>query len=95
MSISTTPREEEQAARKRERDNAKRDAARDAKADKERRSKLANIIRDELARERAKQCRCGITTRTTWAEIRALGEGCTGDRWICPVLDTVRRRMGH
>jgi hypothetical protein len=53
----------------------------------------ADIIREELARERAKDCSCPITTASTLSELRALGAGCTAGRWVCPTLDAIRRRL--
>lgn len=93
MTTMTTPREEERAAREQHRqlERARKEAAR--KRAKESQGKLADIIRDELAKPRAKGCRCGLTPRTTRAQLAALGAGCTAGRWVCPVLDTVRRRL--
>jgi hypothetical protein len=54
----------------------------------------ADVIRDELARPRAKDCRCPITPQSTLEQLRALGAGCTAGRWVCPTLDAVRRRLG-
>ena len=90
---ATDPREEERAAREKHRqlDRARRKAQ--SKREKETQSKLAGIVRDELARPRARACRCGITPRTTRAELAALGAGCTSGRWVCPTLDAIRRRM--
>jgi hypothetical protein len=92
---ATTPQEEERAARKRQRDLDKLRKGAEHAREREAGTKLAGIIRDELARNRA--CRCGITPRTTWAQIQALGEGCTHryNGYICPTLDAIRRRMGR
>lgn len=93
--VTATPREEERAARERQRrlDRMRKGAER--AREKEARTKLAGIIREELARNRG--CECGITPRTTWAEIMALGEGCTHryNGYVCPTLDAIRRRMGR
>ena len=62
-----------------------------ANADARRR---ADIIREELARERAKDCSCPITAASTLDELRELGAGCTAGRWVCPTLDAIRRRLG-
>src|ERR1019366_8442685 len=43
----------------------------------------ADVIRDELARPRAKACRCPITPASTIEELRALGAGSTAGRWVC------------
>jgi len=91
--LMTTPQEEERAARAQQRqlERARKEATR--KREREAQSKLATIIREEMAKPRAKECRCGLTTRTTRAQLAALGAGCTAGRWVCPVLDTVRRRL--
>jgi hypothetical protein len=91
--MAADPRAEEQAARARHRqlERARREAER--KRQKEASSKLATIIREELASPRARDCRCGITVRTTRAEIAAMGAGCTAGRWVCPTLDAIRRRL--
>lgn len=88
---TTTPRDEERAARERLRqlERARKAAARKHQA------RLAAIIREELARPRARSCRCGLTARTTQADLAALGAGCTAGRWVCPTLDAVRRRLGR
>jgi hypothetical protein len=90
-----TPLEEERAARKRQRDRDRLQQGAERHREQEARTKLAGIICDELARNRG--CRCGITPRTTLAEIAALGEGCTHryNGYICPTLDAIRRRMGR
>jgi hypothetical protein len=53
----------------------------------------ADVIRDELARPRAKDCRCPITPQSTLEQLRALGAGCTASRSVCPTLDAIRRRL--
>jgi hypothetical protein len=90
---TTDPRAEEQAARARHRqlERARKEAKR--KRDNEASTKLQGIIREEMARPRARACRCGITTRTTRAELDALGAGCTAGRWVCETLAAIRRRM--
>jgi hypothetical protein len=90
MTTSTTPKNEERSARDRLKAIERARAAK-AKANARRR---ADVIRDELARPRAKDCRCPITLASTLDELRALGAGCTAGRWICPTLDAVRRRLG-
>lgn len=62
-----------------------------ARADAQRR---AQIIEEELARPRTEPCACPITPRSTPAQLRALGAGCTAGRWVCPTLDAIRRRLG-
>ena len=93
----TTPLEEERAARKKQRDLDRLQQGAAAAREKETSTKLATIIRDELAHNRG--CQCGITPRTTLAQIMALGAGCTAGRygggWVCPTLDAIRRRMGR
>jgi len=87
---STTPQAEECDARSRQR-AVERARAGKARADNRRR---AEIIREQLAAPRAKECRCPITPASTPAELQALGAGCTAGRWVCPTLDAVRRRLG-
>lgn len=53
----------------------------------------AEIIAEELARPRARECKCPIAPRSTIGELRALGAGCTAGRWVCPTLDAIRRRL--
>ena len=90
MTTSTSPENEERAARAR-RKALERARAANAKANARRR---AHVIRDELARPRAKDCRCPITPASTPGQLRSLGAGCTAGRWVCPTLDAVRRRLG-
>ena len=90
MTTSTTPKNEERAARDRLK-AIERARAANAKANARRR---ADVIRDELARPRAKDCRCPITPASTLEQLRALGAGCTAGRWVCPTLDAIRRRLG-
>jgi hypothetical protein len=52
------------------------------------------IVREELSRERAKDCRCAIPLGATREQLRSLGAGCTAGRWVCPTLDAIRRRLG-
>jgi hypothetical protein len=91
--VATDPRAEERAAREQQRhlERMRREAER--KREQEASSKLATIIREEMARPRARACRCGITPRTTRAQLDAMGAGCTAGRWVCPCLDAIRRRM--
>ena len=90
MTTSTTPKNEERAARDRLK-AIERARAANAKASARRR---ADVIRDELARPRAKDCRCPITPGSTLEQLRALGAGCTAGQWVCPTLDAIRRRLG-
>ena len=53
----------------------------------------ADVIRDELAQPRAKDCRCPITPHSTLEQLRALAAGCTAGRSVCPTLDAIRRRL--
>jgi hypothetical protein len=91
MTIDTTPRSEERAARERVRAIQR---ARAAKAILDARRRAA-VIREELARPRAKDCRCPITPDSTLEDLLALGAGCTAGRWVCPTLDAIRRRLGR
>lgn len=56
---------------------------------------IDKVITEVSASSRAKSCSC-ISGRpgTTAQEIRALGTGCTGNLYVCPSLDAVRRRAG-
>jgi hypothetical protein len=90
VTTSTTPRNKERFARDRLKAIERTRAAK-AKASARRR---ADVIRDELARPRAKDCRCPITPASTLEQLRALGAGCTSGRWVCPTLDAIRRRLG-
>lgn len=89
------PREEERAAREKQRQLDKLQRAAERERERAARSRLAGIIREELAARRIPRCRCGISTRTTAAELRELREGCTHATlgFICPTLDAIRRRM--
>jgi hypothetical protein len=89
MTLDTTPQSEERAARLRIR------AIRRARAAKADAGRHAAVIRDELARQRAKECRCQITPDSTLQDLLALGAGCTAGRWVCPTLDAIRRRLGR
>ena len=90
MTVRTSPITEERAARDRLKAINKAHAAK-AKATARRR---ADVIRDELARPRAKNCRCPITPQSTLEQLRALGADCTAGQWVCPTLDAIRRRLG-
>ena len=90
MTASTTPRTEERVARDRLK-AIERARAANTKASARRRT---DVIRDELARPRAKDCRCPITAHGTLEQMRTLGAGCTASRWVCPTLDAIRRRLG-
>jgi hypothetical protein len=91
MTVDTTPRSKERAARQRVRAIQR---ARAAKATVDGRRRAA-VIPDELARPRAKDCRCPITPDSTREDLLALGAGCTAGRWVCPTLDAIRRRLGR
>ena len=89
MTTSITKNEERVA---RDRFKAiERARAANAKASARRR---ADVIRDELARPRAKDRRSPITPASTVEQLRALGAGCTTGHWVCPTLDAIRRRLG-
>jgi hypothetical protein len=98
MATMSTPRDEERVARKKQRDLDKLHEGAAKAREHEQGTKLAGVIRDELARNRS--CRCPITPRSTLNEIMALGAGCTAGLhghggYICPTLDAIRRRMGR
>jgi hypothetical protein len=86
-------RDEEREARQAQRERDREERDRDRRRDKQAQSVLGAIIREELARERAKQCKCGITPSWTRQQLRDFGSGCTSGLWVCPVLDAIRRRM--
>jgi len=88
---SSTPQSEERAARKLVRAIRRARAAK-AKTDA---SSHAAVIRDELARPRAKECRCPITPDSTLRDLLALGAGCSTGRWVRPTLDAIRQRFGR
>jgi hypothetical protein len=90
MTTSVTPKNEERAARDRLK-AIERAPAVNAKASVRRR---ADVTRDELARQRARDCRCPIMPHSTPEQLHALGAGCTAGRWVCPTLDGMRRRLG-
>ena len=90
MTAPTTVKAEERAARDRLKAIERAQAA-NTKANARRR---ATIIRDELARPHAKDCRYPITPTSTPEQLRALGAGCTAGQWVRPPLDAIRRRLG-
>ena len=90
MTAPTTRKAEERAARHRLKAIERARAAK-TKATARR---AATVIRDELARPRAKDYRCTITPQSTLEQLRALGSGCTGGQWVCPTLHVIRRRLG-
>lgn len=61
------------------------------------RERNKELIRGVLskARDRGIKCRCKIKPNMTLMEINRLGGGCTMPGWCCPVLDRVRREIGH
>ena len=62
-----------------------------AKANARRREE---IVREELSRERAKDCRCAIPLGATPEHLQSLGAGCTAGRWVCPTLYAIRLSLG-
>ena len=90
MTAPATPTAEERAARHRLTAIERAQAAK-TEANARRR---AEVIRDELARPRAKDCRCPIKPPSTPEQLRALGAGCTAGQWARPPLDAIRRRLG-
>jgi hypothetical protein len=89
MTTSTTPKNEERSAR----DRLKAIKLARAGKDKANAHRRADVIRDELARPRAKDCRRPITPQSTLEQLQALGAGCTVGRWVCPILNAIRRRL--
>ena len=87
---TTTPKDEERAAR----DHLEAMAqARGVKAHANGR-RLADVIRDQLARPRAKDRRRAIHPASTLERPDALGAGCTTGRPVCPTLEAIRRTLG-
>lgn len=83
-------RAEERAARERQR-RSERAARAAAKRSREQwQHRLAAAIIDT----RSDECRCALRATMTRDDLVALGGGCTDERWVCPRLDRVRRRMG-
>lgn len=66
-----------------------------AQREEEGKGRLGRVIDEELSRPAAKHCRCGLHNKMTLAEVMGMGSGCTAGRWVCPILDAVRRRMGR
>ena len=91
MTVNATPQTEARAAGERVRAIQRARAAKAKLAARRR----ATVIREELARPRAKECRCPITPDSTLQDLHALGAGCTAGRWVCPTLDAIRRRLGR
>jgi hypothetical protein len=87
---TTTPKREERATRDHLKASTRARAAK-AKANDHRR---ADVNRDQLARPRAKDCRCAINPASTPEQPHALGAGCTAGRSICPTLDAIRPTLG-
>jgi hypothetical protein len=55
-------------------------------------ARTQDLIAEILSTPRAASCHCGLTVETSPAEIRAM-ESCCSPQFICPTLDTVRRRL--
>jgi hypothetical protein len=91
MTTPTTPRTEERAASNQLR-AIERTRAAETKSNARRR---ADVIHEEFTRLRAVECRCPITPHSTLEQLLALGAGSTAGRWVCPTLDTIRRRLGR
>ena len=91
MTTPTTPRTDQCAASNQLRAIERARAAK-TKANARRR---AEVIHEELARPRAEECRCPITSHSTLEQLLALGAGCTAGQWVCPTLDAIRRRLGR
>lgn len=59
------------------------------------------ITRDEInqAKLRYAGCRCeddyGLMPGLTLKEVNRLGAGCKSGSFVCPVLDSLRRMLGH
>ena len=86
----TSPITEVRAARHR-RKAIERARAAKAKANVRRR---ADVICDELARPRAKDCRCPITPQSTLEQLPARGAGRTAGDRVSPTPEAIRRRLG-
>lgn len=51
-------------------------------------------LADALAATATPRCRCNLTADLTRDDLRALGAGCSSPHYVCPRLDTIRRRLG-
>lgn len=91
--LMATPKEEERAAREQARRLAKLQKGKQKAAEKAAKQTRATIIRDELAKDRARRCRCGIRATMTAKDLTDLGAGCTAGMYVCPTLDAIRRRI--
>ena len=90
MTVRSSPITEVRAARDR-RKAIERARAAKAKANVRRR---ADVIRDELVRPRAKDCRCPITPQSSLEQLPARGAGRTAGERVSPTLQPIRRRLG-
>lgn len=86
-------RAEERAARQDAKRRAKLDKGAAAYRARKQRDALQDAIRD--TRERWPRCRCQLRGIRTIDELQALGAGCTAPGYVCPRLDTIRRRLGR
>jgi len=61
------------------------------------RERNEETIRSTIERMKASGhgCHCEIDPQMTLFEINRLGAGCKAPWYVCPVLDTVRRALGH
>lgn len=84
-------RQEERAARERERNLARARAA----AAQQRETDTARKIRELAADLRNKHptCRCEFRGVRTREQLRELGAGCTDPLHACPRLDAIRRML--
>jgi hypothetical protein len=96
--VGVDVRAEERVARARYRRGQRLARARARAAARAWRIRLRAVIA-ESARDHPR-CRCELCADMTREQLVALGAGCTASRylgnigWICPRLDTVRRRLG-
>lgn len=63
-------------------------------------ARRAAIIAETIETQEAQGCRCPIKATMTLRGLNRLSGGCTGVQmggpgWVCPVLDRLRRRLGH
>jgi hypothetical protein len=96
--VDVDPRAEERAARAQYRRGQRLARARARAAKRAWRIRLRALIAESASDH--PRCRCELRADMTREQLVALGAGCTASRylgdigWVCPRLDTVRRRLG-
>lgn len=90
LDVRDQVRAEERSARARQRqaDLAAR------KAERRRWREWCDRLAGVILETRTQSCRCELRATMTRGELEGLGAGCTDPHFVCPRLNTVRRRMG-